>query len=1593
MRGFLVIAGVSLGVFALGACNTPRERLPDGSMAIQTADAGGSAGAGGGSAGAAGSTVDGGAGGTGGGAGGSGGMPVVLTPANLALDPLSKDLSTIVIGHYAEATFQISNTGQAATSLPAVSLDGTDATQYAMTSNTCNAPIDGGKSCLITVRFTPTTAGLKTAQLSISATMGGALTAMLQGTGITQGALTIDPPNQSLGSVLKGQAGTPSTFTVTNTGGSVTGMLSTTISDSTEIAIATDGCKGMTLAAGAKCTITVALTTMTAGQKSATLTVTGSPGGTTSASLTGVGLAPASLAVTPPTAAFGDTVVGTTSAPQIFTITNSGGVVAGTTTALAPVLAVATGTAAAEFAIASNNCTATLGAGASCSVGVTFKPGSAAANKGATLTASAVPGGMGSASMTGNGLVAAALTLSPATGAAPDFGTIVTNTAVSQTYVVSNTGQQATSVVTIATTGTDFTVVTPGAGDCTGSSPLAGGASCAVHVKFAPTTTGAKTSTLSASATTGGAQMLSLTGVAVAPGALMLAPASRSFGSLLQNTSSAPGSFTVTNTGGTATSALTTAISGSSEFGIATDGCKAMTLAGGAQCTITVTFSPTSGGQKTGTLTVSAATGGTTASSLTGTGLTPAVLTVSPTIFTFPPGTVSGTTSAAQSFTVTNTGGVASSTVSATIGGTDASQFSVASSTCTTVAAGATCTIGVTFKPTTAGTKAGALNVSATSGGSASATLGATSLAPAKLTLLPASGSSNDFGSILVGNTMLETFVVANGGEQAASTPLTITVSGTDFSVATPSANGDCASSTLLAPSASCVVRVQFKPTAAVVRTGAVSVSAATGGTATLSPAPTGVGVNPSAVSIMPLTQTFGSVQQGTPSASHTFTVTNTGGVTTGTIATSVTPTTDFAITADNCKGKMLVVSGTCTITVVMTPAAVGARNGTLTLSDAASGSSSSAALSGTGLSTADLTISPATFTFPAGTASNTTSTPQTFTISNQGGVVSGTITAMIAGTDSTQFSVSSNNCTTLGPGLTCAIGVAFKPTSTGAKAATLSLAASPGGSPSATLAGTAVAPAVLAIAPASQAFGSVAQGSPSPGQSFTVTNSGGATTGALATAITGSTEFAITTDNCKGKTLAAAGTCTLTVVLTPVAPVGAKMATLMVSGSPGGSPTSSLTGSSFTPAVLALSPTTSNFGSVAVGTTKDLLVTLSNSGTQAAAGIARTVTGSGFSLPAPTGTECGTTLNGSNATCSIRVRFTPPGLAGTVIGTLAVTATTGSAPPPASLTANAYGILAIPFASDLRIASLGGMDGAGKAVVGRLQNAADTFGFYWAVGAATVTTIPPVPGDTTSSDARAISSNGLVVTGVASSSKIWTWSPGATSARDLSFVFPSKSAHPLGINNTGTVIVGDVFDGQTGLNQGFVWRAALSGFEFLGDLVTQSIVANSVSDNGRIVGTLSPVSGAAVVGITWTTSGNVTQQPGTMLPGNTTGASAISGDGNVIVGSDVNGAAIKWTTFTAQPQPLAAVPGASQTAASGVNQNGTVIVGTAVIANQVAIAWTPAAVDIAAALAGAPNIGLFSLESAKAVSADGKTIAGDGSFNGIREPWVARLP
>jgi FG-GAP-like repeat/Abnormal spindle-like microcephaly-assoc'd, ASPM-SPD-2-Hydin len=137
----------------------------------------------------------------------------------------------------------------------------------------------------------------------------------------------------------------------------------------------TNTCGG-SVAAGASCTISVTFTPTATGNRTGTLTITdNAPGSPQVVNLTGTGIASPLVTLSATTVSLGGQILGTTSATQTVTLTNSGDATLNITGfAITP----------AAFS-ETNTCGGSLGVGASCMVSVTFTP-SAAGQVDGTLT-------------------------------------------------------------------------------------------------------------------------------------------------------------------------------------------------------------------------------------------------------------------------------------------------------------------------------------------------------------------------------------------------------------------------------------------------------------------------------------------------------------------------------------------------------------------------------------------------------------------------------------------------------------------------------------------------------------------------------------------------------------------------------------------------------------------------------------------------------------------------------------------------------------------------------------------------------------------------------------------------------------------------------------------------------------------------------------------------------------------------------------------------------------------------------------------------------------------------------------------------------
>jgi hypothetical protein len=187
-----------------------------------------------------------------------------------------------------------------------------------------------------------------------------------------------------------------------------------------------------------------------------------------------------------------------------------------------------------------------------------------------------------------------------------------------QAETVSNTGTSAVVISSVALTGSNATDFTQN-DTCVAS--LAAGASCAIDVTFTPSQLGPRIASITVTDNTAGSpHSVSLSGVGLTSGPnATLSATSLTFGNENPNTTSPAPSVTLSNYG---TMPLNiTNITTSANFG-ATNPCGS-SLASGAGCTVSVTFTPNATGPFTGTLSVTDnAPGSPQTVSLSGAGVT-----------------------------------------------------------------------------------------------------------------------------------------------------------------------------------------------------------------------------------------------------------------------------------------------------------------------------------------------------------------------------------------------------------------------------------------------------------------------------------------------------------------------------------------------------------------------------------------------------------------------------------------------------------------------------------------------------------------------------------------------------------------------------------------------------------------------------------------------------------------------------------------------------------------------------------------------------------------------------------------------------------
>lgn len=350
---------------------------------------------------------------------------------------------------------------------------------------------------------------------------------------------------------------------------------------------------------------------------------------------------------------------------------------------------------------------------------------------------------------------------------------------------------------------------------------------------------------------------------------------------------------------------------------------------------------------------------------------------------------------------------------------------------------------------------------------------------------LSANPASVTFAPITAGTSEASTVTVTGRGEE--STALTaISVSTKQYAVT----GGTCLVGTRIGGKApTCTVVVTFKPTldsattkavtladSLVVSTNRSSVTVALSGTA-----------NP-AKPVATLTGgSFGQVGLLT-TATTDLTLTNTGPV--ALQIGSVSFTSGFSQSATTC-GTSLAAGQACKITVSVTPQSAGSVTGSASLTSNAVTSPLTAPLSVTAVAP-KATLSPASASF--GTVIVGSSSPSTtFTLTNAGSLGKLSVSSVLASGD---YTVTSDQCSgkTLSVGSSCNVGVTFKPSASGARTGTLTVASNASnGSVTAALTGTGIQKqGILTVTPSTLTFTSKCrgEGSGAGSQSIAVSNS-----------------------------------------------------------------------------------------------------------------------------------------------------------------------------------------------------------------------------------------------------------------------------------------------------------------------------------------------------------------------------------------------------------------------------------------------------------------------------------------------------------------------
>ncbi len=360
-------------------------------------------------------------------------FPNPVEPGGLTATPTTLSFGDVAAGSTSAAqSVTVTNPGTSAASVSSISTTG----PFSQTSN-CGGSIAAGGSCTVQVKFAaPASGGPQTGNLSVSSSAPGSpLTVALSGTSVTSTTnLALNQPVTASSSTSSSYTpqnavdGNTSTYWESQDGaaypqwitvdlGSVQSIGSITLdlppssawstrTETLSVLGSTNnttfnqivGSAGYTFNPSSGNTVTIPLPSGTSARY-VKLNFTGNTGWSAAQLsefevFSGGSSTGSALTASPSSLSFGNETVGQTSPAQNVTVTNPG----------SSSVSISQVSVNAPFTLGSNGCGTTLGAGASCTVGVEFAPTASGAASGSLSVASSAPGSPLTVALSGTGV-------------------------------------------------------------------------------------------------------------------------------------------------------------------------------------------------------------------------------------------------------------------------------------------------------------------------------------------------------------------------------------------------------------------------------------------------------------------------------------------------------------------------------------------------------------------------------------------------------------------------------------------------------------------------------------------------------------------------------------------------------------------------------------------------------------------------------------------------------------------------------------------------------------------------------------------------------------------------------------------------------------------------------------------------------------------------------------------------------------------------------------------------------------------------------------------------------------------------------------